>query len=81
MLLGVIGALHAAWLVGGILWSPASPFWQSPPNDIATGLVGMEAALQDTWHWPLALTNRLLASGEPISIAYTDSLPRLTSVL
>lgn len=81
VLLGAIGALHGAWLVGGILWLPASPFWQSPPNDIATGLVGMEAALQDTWHWPLALTNRLLASGEPISIAYTDSLPLLAIVL
>lgn len=80
-LLGVIGALHAVWLVGVVLWSPGAALWETPPNDIATGLVGMEALLGDAWHWPLTLTNRLLVDGEPISIAYTDSLPLLAIVL
>lgn len=81
VLLGLIGALHGVWLVGPMLWSVDAPFWKSPPGDIAVGLIGLEAFLRDAWHWPLATTGHLLADGEPISIAYTDSLPLLVIAL
>lgn len=81
VLLGLIGALHGVWLVGPMLWSVDAPFWRSPPGDIAVGVIGLEAFLRDAWHWPLAATGHLLADGEPISIAYTDSLPLLAIAL
>lgn len=81
LLLGVIGAVHAVWVCGSTLWAAGSPFWAHPPGDIATGLIGAEAYLQDSWRWPIAATARLVSDGRPVSIAYTDSLPLLMIVL
>lgn len=75
VLLALIGALHGVWLVGPILWSVDAPFWKSPVGDVAVGVIGLEAFLQDGWHWPLAATGRLVADGEPVSIACTNGLP------
>lgn len=76
-----MGTLHAAWLCGPILWLADSPLWKQPPGDIAAGLIGAEAFLQDAWRWPAAATARLMSEGRPVSIAYTDSLPLLMIVL
>lgn len=81
LLLGVIGAAHAVWVCGSTLWAAGSPFWAHPPGDIATGLIGAEAYLLDSWRWPIAATARLVSDGRPVSIAYTDSLPLLMIVL
>ncbi len=80
-LLAVIGALHAAWLCGPTLWTLGAAYWAVPPGDVAVGLLGMEAALDDIWHWPPGNTARLLVGNEAISIAYTDSLPVLAILL
>jgi len=81
LLLGLIGAMHAVWLCGSILWAADSPIWRQPPGDIAAGLIGAEAFLKDVWRWPAAATAHLLSDSRPISIAYTDSMPVLMMVL
>jgi len=81
LLLGLLGAIHAIWVCGSILWLADSTIWAQPPGDIAAGLIGAEAYLRDEWHWPLAATARLLSDSQPISIAYTDSLPVLMILL
>lgn len=72
----VVGLLHLWLTVGPGILLPSHPFWLLMPDDMGQAVMGAEAFLRDRhWHFPLAITAKLLAGGKPTSVVYTDSAP------
>jgi hypothetical protein len=76
LLLGVVVAFLG--FGPGYLFGTSS-FWEYPPTDFNSHVIGYRAYVQDAWHWPLFHTSTL---EEPtgINLLYLDSLPPVAFV-
>jgi hypothetical protein len=71
-----LGLLHLWLTIGPQIIAASDPFWRYPPRDFAIHVLGAEALLRDPqWHFPLAVTSRLVSGGQQVSILFTDSAP------
>jgi hypothetical protein len=72
----IIGLGHLMVTVGAGIARASDPLWRLPVGDMSMFVLGGEAFLREPgWHFPIASTWRLLSSGAPVSIVYTDSAP------
>jgi hypothetical protein len=75
----VLGLIHLWLTIGPEIVAASNPFWRFPPDDMAIHVLGAEAFQRDPhWHFPLAITSRLVSGGHPVSILFMDSSPWIT---
>ena len=73
------GAATFAWYAPQGALDPRSVFWESPPHDIAAGLIGHLLLIKSPWSFPLLLAQKLEQPGGRV-VLFQDSNPAVSLV-